>query len=75
MKEIMGITNILCQAFQQKSQDILNAMNLVSSTKMLIQNLRENGWTSLLKDVLSFCEKHDLGVPNLNRQYFEGRCS
>ncbi|XP_057760516.1 uncharacterized protein LOC130980888 [Arachis stenosperma] len=40
MKEIMEITDKLCQALQQKSQDILNAMHLVSSTKSLIQHLR-----------------------------------
>lgn len=34
----MAITNILCQALQQKSQDILNAMHLVSSTKYRIKN-------------------------------------
>ena len=27
MKKIMGITNILCQALQQHSQDLLNAMH------------------------------------------------
>ena len=37
MKEIMGITDILCQALRQKSQDISNAQNLVSATKALIQ--------------------------------------
>ena len=26
MKQIMGITDILCRALQQKSQDIINAM-------------------------------------------------
>ena len=36
MKEIMGITNVLCQTLQQHSQDLLNAMHLVSSTKSLI---------------------------------------
>ena len=36
MKEIMGITDVLCQALQQKSQDISNAQNLVSATKALI---------------------------------------
>ena len=35
----MEITNKLCQALQSQSQDILNAMHLVSSTKALIQNL------------------------------------
>jgi len=29
MFKIMGITNIICQALQSRSQDILNAMRLV----------------------------------------------
>ncbi|XLU57315.1 hypothetical protein S245_051963, partial [Arachis hypogaea] len=32
MKEIMGITNVLCQALQQQSQDILNAMHIISTS-------------------------------------------
>jgi len=43
MKEIMEITDCLCQAFQKQSQDIPKAMQLVSSTKILIQKLREDG--------------------------------
>ena len=39
-------------------------MRLVCSTKGLIQNLRESGWDKLLKNVTSFCEKHDIEVPN-----------
>ncbi|OMO60242.1 Zinc finger, TTF-type [Corchorus capsularis] len=61
MKELMGISDILC-ALQQKSQDILNAMHLVSSTKMLIEELREEGWNGLLENVNSFCENHDLSA-------------
>ena len=60
MKEIMRITNILCQAFQQHSQDFLNAMHLVSTTKSLIQKLRDDGWEPLLASVISFCEQHKL---------------
>ena len=37
VNETMGITDKLCQALQNQSQDILNAMHLVSSTKNLIQ--------------------------------------
>jgi hypothetical protein len=33
MKEIMGITDSLCQHLQQKSQDILTAVQLVANTK------------------------------------------
>lgn len=44
IKEIMGTTYCLCQALQQKSQDILNAIHLVHTTKVLIQKLRDDGW-------------------------------
>ncbi|XP_056692037.1 uncharacterized protein [Spinacia oleracea] len=43
MVELLAMTNDLCLALQRKSQDILNAMNLVSKTKILIQNFREDG--------------------------------
>ncbi|XP_061360340.1 uncharacterized protein LOC133304340 [Gastrolobium bilobum] len=73
MKEIMGITEILCQALQQKSQDILNAMQLVSSTKELIQELRDDGWKRILESVVNFSKLHEIDVPDLNAQYIEGR--
>jgi hypothetical protein len=36
MKNVIGIIDVLCQALQQKSQDILNAMYLVTTTNTLI---------------------------------------
>jgi hypothetical protein len=36
MKQVMGFTNSLCQALQQNSQDILNAMTVVSTIKLLL---------------------------------------
>ncbi|XP_059630084.1 uncharacterized protein LOC132273068 [Cornus florida] len=65
----MGITNILCQALQQKDQDIVNAMQLVLSTKQIILKLRENGWNKLLDIVKSFCECHNIDVPDLSVPY------
>ncbi|XP_058726686.1 uncharacterized protein LOC131598065 [Vicia villosa] len=41
-------------------------MNLVRSTKHLIQGLRENGWDILFTNVISFCEKHGIEIPDLN---------
>ncbi|PRQ51924.1 putative HAT dimerization domain, ribonuclease H-like domain-containing protein [Rosa chinensis] len=73
MKEIMGITNGLCQALQQKNQDILNAMHLVSDTKALIQKFREDGWENFLGKVISFSNKYEIDIPDLNAPYFEGR--
>ncbi|XP_074360139.1 uncharacterized protein LOC141700217 [Apium graveolens] len=65
------ITDLLCRALQQKSQDILNAMHLVSTTKMLIQKLRSDGWESLLENVRSFCERHTILIPDMNAPYFD----
>lgn len=43
MKEIMPITDLLCQSLQSQSQDIFNSIYLVSSTKRCIQDLRGEG--------------------------------
>ncbi|XP_061368974.1 uncharacterized protein LOC133311864 [Gastrolobium bilobum] len=71
--EIMGITEILCQALQQKSQDILNAIQLVSSTKELIQELRDDGWKRILESVVNFSKLYEIDIPDLDAQYIEGR--
>ncbi|KAG2667400.1 hypothetical protein I3760_15G113100 [Carya illinoinensis] len=73
MKEIMGITDVLYQVLQQKSQDILNAMNMVSTTKGLIQKLRNESWKNLLENVVSFSKKFDINIPELSSRYIQGR--
>ncbi|XP_016192167.1 uncharacterized protein LOC107633046 [Arachis ipaensis] len=73
MKEIIGITNILCQALQQKSQDLLNAMHVISTSKLLLQKLRDNGLCNLLEIVKKFCEKHEIDIPDMSTQYTVGR--
>lgn len=35
MKELMGITDMLCKKLQHKSQDIVNAMDDVATTKKI----------------------------------------
>ncbi|XP_052478442.1 uncharacterized protein LOC105775519 [Gossypium raimondii] len=74
MKEVLGITDNLCQALQRPSQDILNAMSLVLTTKGLIQNLKDDGWNELVKNVIYFCETWELDFPDMNVQYIVG-CS
>ncbi|KAL5863314.1 hypothetical protein ACOSQ3_000828 [Xanthoceras sorbifolium] len=37
---VLEISNVLCRALQMKSQDILNALNLVSPTKLLLQQYK-----------------------------------
>ena len=66
MEKIMKITDVLCQTLQKKSLDILNALDLVSTTKVLLGKLREDGWDPLLQEVQSFCLKHEIDIPDLN---------
>ena len=54
---------------QNKSQDIVNALTLVTTTKKLIQELRDDGWESLLDKVVSFCGKYNILVPDMNATY------
>jgi hypothetical protein len=66
MKAIMGITDVLYQALQQQDQDVVNVMDLVCSTKRLIQDLRDNGWDELFSNVTSFCQRHSIEILGLN---------
>ncbi|XP_028093165.1 uncharacterized protein LOC114293326 [Camellia sinensis] len=66
MKAILAIRSELSQEKQKKDQDIVNAMNLVQISKVRLQKMRESGRTSLLDDILSFCEKHEIDVPQMD---------
>ncbi|XP_021715163.1 uncharacterized protein LOC110683119 [Chenopodium quinoa] len=44
-------------------------MGLVSTTKDLIQNFRLTGWDDLFQKVKSFCEKHNVDIPDMTTLY------
>ncbi|XP_071708991.1 uncharacterized protein [Rutidosis leptorrhynchoides] len=74
INEIMGMTDTLSQALQKKSQDIGNAIvtpsiQLVSATKEKLNNFRNYGWSYLLKQVITFSEKHQVDIPDFNALY------
>ncbi|XP_028092674.1 zinc finger MYM-type protein 1-like [Camellia sinensis] len=72
MRDIMEITDDFCQALQSKSQDILNAMHLVSTTKILTQKFREGGWVPLLEKIKLFSNDHvDSQLQELNNMFKE----
>ncbi|KAI5350935.1 hypothetical protein L3X38_003826 [Prunus dulcis] len=55
-KKMMGVTDGLCQALQNKSQDTLTAMNLLArSTKDVLKKFRLDGWDIFFEEVESFC--------------------
>jgi hAT family C-terminal dimerisation region len=69
MKEVLEIAEILSQALQKKSQDLVNAVHLVSSTRVLLQKMRENGWEIFFGKLVKFCESHGINVPNMDETY------
>ncbi|KAK3204614.1 hypothetical protein Dsin_018660 [Dipteronia sinensis] len=70
----MGITDILCQALQRLSQDILNALHLVRSTKILLHELRQDGWGKFFSNLVSFCERQGIDIPEMSAHYMVGTC-
>ena len=69
MHKIMEITDVPCQALQQKSLDILNAMDLVSTTKALLRTLRYVGFDLLFTNVQFVCIKYKIDIPHMNALY------
>ncbi|XP_047073308.1 uncharacterized protein LOC124682718 [Lolium rigidum] len=45
-------------------------MDDVKTTKLLIQKLRDNGWSKLKTDVLSFCAKHGVKTPDFASKFY-----
>ncbi|XP_073298464.1 uncharacterized protein [Primulina huaijiensis] len=64
------------KALQRKNQGILNAMSLVTTTKLLFQKMRDDEWEDFLWSVNNFCDNHDIVVPDLTARYVEvTKCS
>ncbi|KAL3819974.1 hypothetical protein ACJIZ3_005879 [Penstemon smallii] len=72
MKNILGITNDLSILLQRKDQDIINAMKQVKVCKTRLQNMRNDGFESLLDEISLFCKTHDILIPNMDDN-FEAR--
>ncbi|GMY39380.1 TTF-type domain-containing protein [Fagus crenata] len=72
LNEVMGITDCLCQVLQRKSQDIINALDLVSATKCNLQKLRQDGWDAFIGDVTLFCISNKIDMPDMSAHYKEG---
>ena len=61
----MALTDMLCKSLQNKSLDILNAVNCVKTTVGLLSTLRENGWDSHIEHVESVCRENDIDMPEM----------
>ncbi|RID75656.1 hypothetical protein BRARA_B02690 [Brassica rapa] len=69
MVHLLGLTDSLSKALQQRDQDILNAMSLVKSTKRQLQDFRDNGWHSLMDKFFSFCEKYGIEKVDMEDEF------
>ncbi|KAH7650940.1 hypothetical protein IHE45_20G024200 [Dioscorea alata] len=56
MSRLLGMTNELSLALQQKDQNIVQAMRLIEVT----------GWEEFLGKVTSFCKENSIDVPNMD---------
>jgi hypothetical protein len=70
IREILEITEQLGQALQKKSQDIVNDIRLVESTKIILEKLRsDNGWEIFICKVVEFCVGNEIVIPNMEDTY------
>jgi hypothetical protein len=66
---ILGYTNELSECLQRREQDIIHAIQLINVAKNRMQHLRSNGWDQFLQKVTLFCNKHGVGVPDMEAIY------
>jgi hypothetical protein len=66
---VLGITNTLSTALQQKDQDIVNGINCVRAIKSRLDELRRKDWDKLLAEVYAFCDKHDIAKLEIGEAY------
>ena len=70
MLRVLGLTNDLSQALQQKDQNIVCAMNMIVSVKSLLQKFRDDGWEPLLLAATNFCVGRNIIVPSMDDNIF-----
>lgn len=66
MLKVFRITNDLSLLMQRKDQNIVQAMSLLVDVKTRLINYRNEGWDTLLEEVISFCVEKEIPVPNMD---------
>lgn len=69
MKVILGCTNDLSVALQQKDQDVVNALNLVKASKSQLQGFEMMIKKEVLQETIKFCQKHEIGVLDMKAEH------
>ncbi|XP_050220148.1 uncharacterized protein LOC126670457 [Mercurialis annua] len=63
MRKILGTSHVLSNSLLHRN--IATAMNLIDYFKEVLQKLREDGWDALLQEVVIFCQKMHIPVPDM----------
>ncbi|OAY58861.1 hypothetical protein MANES_02G212660v8 [Manihot esculenta] len=69
MRKNLRITHNLLQVLKRRDQDIINTMHLVKVFKYHLQIVRDDGWESLLLEIVQFCGKHDVVILEMDDLY------
>ncbi|XP_009787837.1 uncharacterized protein [Nicotiana sylvestris] len=69
IRNVLAVTSELNAIFQNKKQDIVNAMLLVGFAKERLQLMREEGLDSLISEVSKFCIKYDISITKFDELY------
>lgn len=69
MKKILSLSVDFSNALQRKDQDIVNALSLLETTKNLLVEMRDSGWSSLIEEVCLFCSSREIPVVNMEDVY------
>ncbi|XP_070038444.1 uncharacterized protein [Nicotiana tomentosiformis] len=72
-RPVLMMTNDLSSSLQRMDQDIVNSMGLLTHTKQRLQTTRNSEFESLMVDVSSFCDKHEILIPKMDARYFPGK--
>uniref|UniRef100_A0A8I6XG12 Uncharacterized protein n=1 Tax=Hordeum vulgare subsp. vulgare TaxID=112509 RepID=A0A8I6XG12_HORVV len=69
MKEILETSEDLGKALQKNTRHS-NAIRLVHSTKVLLEEMRsDEGWALFFGNVFEFCMEHDMDIPYMEEPY------
>ncbi|XP_044335987.1 uncharacterized protein [Triticum aestivum] len=62
---------IHCMAHQLQLALVAASREILSNTKVLLADLREEGWEPLIEEVKTFCVKHEVEIPDMSRKYVD----
>ncbi|KAH9779331.1 TTF-type domain-containing protein [Citrus sinensis] len=67
------VRKVLRKLVECGPNNIIRGEAKVSTTKKLLQRLRDNGWETFIENVVIFCEKNEIDMPGMKARHMKGR--